>query len=170
MKKKFFNEVFELKNFSGAALPELKWHTCVQITNELMNMATGAMYVRTYFKHSAKADAEEMIQTILEEFRLILNEETWLSDQAREDALAKANNIYKKIGYPDFLENDTAVENYYNEYTVFENFYFKTKFNFLRLETKRSFQLISDAVDRGRFAKFFKISNHFYQEYILRRV
>jgi membrane metallo-endopeptidase-like protein 1 len=62
-----------------------------------------------------KLQAHEMIENIRSEFVNILNETDWLDQESRRLALDKANNLDIKVGYPEFLFNDTHLNEIYEK-------------------------------------------------------
>ena len=54
-----------------------------------------------------------MTTNILNEFKKILNELTWMDIQSKNSALTKANAMKSQIGYPDLIFNDTYLEALY---------------------------------------------------------
>lgn len=107
---------------------KLRWHGCVTRINSLMPMATSSIYVKQHFDHEAKAQVEEMITLIMEAFVELLNEEDWLTAETKAFAKQKINSMSQKIGYPDYLNDSSAVDVEYKRYSVFDNDYYKTKF------------------------------------------
>jgi predicted metalloendopeptidase len=91
-------------------------------------MATSSIYVKQHFDHEAKAQVEEMITLIMEAFVELLNEEDWLTAETKAFAKQKINSMSQKIGYPDYLNDSSAVDVEYKRYSVFDNDYYKTKF------------------------------------------
>lgn len=48
----------------------------------------------------------------------------WLDDEMRKSVLEKINTMKTRIGYPNFYNNATAMENYYRGVSIF---FFKIK-------------------------------------------
>ena len=59
--------------------------------------------------------AVEMIENILNEFKVILSESDWMDEESKLNALAKASNIDTKIGYPELIKNDTYLNELYDD-------------------------------------------------------
>ena len=88
---------------------KLRWHGCVTRINSLMSMATSSIYIRNHFDHEAKAQVEEMITLIMEAFVELLEEEDWLTPETKAFAKQKVHTMNQKIGYPDYLNDSSAV-------------------------------------------------------------
>lgn len=56
----------------------------------------------------------------------------------------------RKIGYPDYLNNSSLVDEEYQEYTVTDGDYYKTKFQFYEMYQKDILGRIVQEVDRER--------------------
>lgn len=61
----------------------------------------GRLYVEKHLTPKTKADAESLIAQIRAEFRLRLQNSTWLSAPTRAYAVEKLDKIDIKVGYPD---------------------------------------------------------------------
>ncbi len=61
----------------------------------------GRLYVEKHLTPKTKADAESLIAQIRAEFRLRLQNSTWLSAPTRAHAVEKLDKIDIKVGYPD---------------------------------------------------------------------
>lgn len=71
-----------------------------------------------------------MIEYIRKEFIQILRETDWMDEESRSQALAKADNIDSKVGFPEFIYNDTHLNEIYelvSIFTFFKNYFTKPK-------------------------------------------
>uniref|UniRef100_A0A914HYQ0 Uncharacterized protein n=1 Tax=Globodera rostochiensis TaxID=31243 RepID=A0A914HYQ0_GLORO len=141
---------------------KLRWHGCVTRINSLMPMATSSIYVKHHFDNEAKAQVEEMITLIMEAFVELLDEEDWLTAETKAFAKQKIKTMHQKIGYPDYLENLTAVNAEYERYIVSEADYYKTKFQFYDMYQRDILERIRMAVDRNRWVAGAALVNAFY--------
>lgn len=55
-----------------------------------------------------------MTNDILNEWKKTLREEKWLDEESRRNALEKADYIQLEIGYPDYYDNLSFINNNYN--------------------------------------------------------
>nr|KAG5687186.1 hypothetical protein BaRGS_012240 [Batillaria attramentaria] len=62
---------------------------------------------------------EEMAANLLEAFKEIVRESDWMSNTTKQAALEKADSMKYKIGYPDFIMNDTWLDERYKNVGVF---------------------------------------------------
>ncbi len=61
----------------------------------------GQVYVEAAFSPEMKADVEDLVDHILDAFRIRLEQNAWMSDDTRERALEKLDLITPQVGYPD---------------------------------------------------------------------
>jgi putative endopeptidase len=73
----------------------------LEMVNGVMGEAVGKLYVEQAFPPEAKQQTEELVQALLESFRLRLERNDWLAPSTKETALKKLANIGVKVGYPD---------------------------------------------------------------------
>jgi predicted metalloendopeptidase len=110
--------------------------TCSNYVIDFMEYAVGRVYVDKYFNGESKESviiwvlsrnlltiveciffvkAVEMIENILNEFKVILSESDWMDEESKLNALAKVSNIDTKIGYPESIKNDTYLNELYDD-------------------------------------------------------
>lgn len=111
---------FFLQVMFGTTQEQARWRDCVTVTNNFLGFATSRLFVDRYFDESSKKVALEMIGKVRNSFNEILKELDWMDDEARKTAKEKADAISDSIGYPEFIQNNTALNNYYK--TVSLNF------------------------------------------------
>lgn len=59
------------------------------------------MYVEKYLPDTGKDDLKKMISNINTEYKIMIEENKWLSDEAKRKAIEKINGITFKLGYPE---------------------------------------------------------------------
>ncbi|PIC47746.1 hypothetical protein B9Z55_006986 [Caenorhabditis nigoni] len=131
---------------------KVRWHGCVTRINSLMPMATSAIYVKNHFDHEAKQQVEEMISLIMESFVDLLLSEDWLTKETKQFAKQKVNEMKRKIGYPDYLNDPSAVNKEYMTFTVYPGHYYQTKFSFYEQYQRDVLERITEPVDRERMS------------------
>ena len=67
-----------------------------------------------------------MTKRILVEFKSMLNKTDWMDDESKERAKEKANYVKLQVGYPEYYENLTFIQENYNV-----SFCFFSKFDFI---------------------------------------
>ena len=90
--------------------------TCARDILDKMPFAVGRLYVQKRFDESSKKAATQMIDNIRNEFKVMLDELTWMDAPSKKAAKEKADNIDVKIGYPDYTYNNTYMNKLYENY------------------------------------------------------
>ncbi|PVD36828.1 hypothetical protein C0Q70_03818 [Pomacea canaliculata] len=91
---------------------------------------------------------EKMIDSLMRTFRELLQENSWLTQPTKEEALKKLSFITRKVGYPDFILNDTALNAANDMYEVNRANYFG---NFIDIKKKNNIMMLQslhEPVDR----------------------
>ncbi|CAL1541739.1 unnamed protein product [Lymnaea stagnalis] len=107
------NNVF-FKTMFGSESESARWYECVTFINENMGNALGRLFVEENFDEGSKETALEMIHDIRNAFYELLDEADWMDEPTRIVAKEKAEAISEKIGYPDSIFNDTALNAEYD--------------------------------------------------------
>ncbi|XP_025081160.1 neprilysin-1-like isoform X2 [Pomacea canaliculata] len=114
-----FNKIL----YGTRRLPE-RWKTCVQQTDDSFPYAVGRLYVDKRFSQEDKQRMEKMIDSLIRTFRELLQGSSWMTQPTKEAALKKLSFITRKIGYPDLILNDTALNAKSDMYEVdLQNFF-----------------------------------------------
>lgn len=101
-------------NFYGRTLMGTKqlrprWQRCVGAVDDGMGMALGEQYVRVAFPPSSKAHALAMVNNLISVLRSDLSTLPWMGPKTRQYAVAKLQDLMKKIGYPSKWRNYSAL-------------------------------------------------------------
>lgn len=112
------------KVITGKASKSPRWEKCVKSTAGLdgtyfyyyegsLSNAIGSMFVRKYFNGPAKDMADNMVTNIMKEFKVMLDELTWMDPKTKKLAHQKADLITPHIAYPrEILDNELLNEFY----------------------------------------------------------
>ncbi|CAF0971893.1 unnamed protein product [Brachionus calyciflorus] len=109
--------------YSGTTSTAPRARTCANAIADRMPYAVGRLYVKNNFKEDAKKDAEEMINNIRDEFKIMLTENSWMDQKSKDAAREKAELIDNKIGYPDYTYNNTFLDDLYKDFIFDEENY-----------------------------------------------
>jgi len=122
---------------TGTSRESPRWEKCVKSTAGLDNHlelyqkegslsnAVGAMFAKKFFKLHAKEVADEIIENIRSEFRIILDELDWMDDETREKAHKKLDKIVAHIAYPAQILDDDLMNEFYNGFTLMPDSYLR---------------------------------------------
>lgn len=152
-----------LRDFIGRKTKSPRWKDCNSGAGSRMSYASGAMYVRAHFDKRDRDSALEMIEDLQAAFREILLETDWMEADTREYALEKAAEMQSLIGYPDFILNDTALDEYYENLSLEDG---DTYSDIIQKTTKwaqhKAFRRLLEPVDRTEFGTSSAVVNAFY--------
>ncbi|WP_175420428.1 M13 family metallopeptidase [Rhodococcus sp. SGAir0479] len=102
LSKSFRDNAFRYDQLiSGATEQQPRWKDAVADVNSAMEDAMGRLYVEQEFDESAKAQAEQLVQSVLAAVRTRIENVDWMSDETKQKALHKWSSILPRIGYPD---------------------------------------------------------------------
>ncbi len=83
------------------ALSQIENTLCVPMDN---------MYIQKYCSEEQREAIQEIIKSVIAEYRVMLSEEDWLSEETREKAIEKLDAIKIRAVYPDKLEDWSDLE------------------------------------------------------------
>nr|XP_019965271.1 PREDICTED: phosphate-regulating neutral endopeptidase [Paralichthys olivaceus] len=85
-----------------------RWDKCVNYVENSLVYATGRLFVNTHFQEDKKHMMEELIGGVRWAFIDILQKENeWMDQPTKDRAIEKAHAVLAKVGYPEFILNDT---------------------------------------------------------------
>lgn len=88
---------------------------CLARVAPVLGHLAGAEFIKEAFGGDSKANAENIIQGIIETFKKRLETISWMDKESSEAAIGKASAIVSKIGYPLYPNNTspTSLKQYY---------------------------------------------------------
>ncbi|XP_076451625.1 membrane metallo-endopeptidase-like 1 [Babylonia areolata] len=104
--------------FPTTVRPQLRWQLCVERTESFFRDAIGRLYIDKHFSLEKRTEVEDMVADLKDAFRDIVREADWMSQPTKEAALAKVDAIVNKIGYLDYLKNDTYLDEKLKDITI----------------------------------------------------
>ena len=72
-------------------------------------MILGSLYTRAVFDETDRLKANELVKNIRTSFEENLNSLQWIDKQSKNEAKKKLEKINQKIGYPDFIKDQTKL-------------------------------------------------------------
>ncbi len=117
-------------------------------TNGVIGEAIGKVYVAETFPPEAKASAEEMVANLMKAFDKRIKGLEWMSEETKEQALKKLDNLSVKIGYPNKWRDYSSlqVESSGETYSYFSNME-----NAWRWQFQENIKEIDEPVDKDRW-------------------
>jgi putative endopeptidase len=87
-----------------------RWKRGIGFVEGSMGEAVGKIYVRTEYPAEARTRMQELIENLLEAYRISIRELPWMSDQTKQRALQKLDAFTPKIGHPESFKDYAALE------------------------------------------------------------
>ncbi|XP_028972216.1 phosphate-regulating neutral endopeptidase PHEX isoform X2 [Esox lucius] len=87
-----------------------RWDKCVNYIENTLVYATGRLFIDTHFQEDKKHMMEELIEGVRWAFiNMLERENDWMDEPTRKKAIEKAHSVLAKVGYPQFILNDTYI-------------------------------------------------------------
>ena len=86
---------------SGTPTMRKRWKRGVSFVESVMGEAVGELYVQKHFPPESKEQMDELVQMLLEAYRVSITELSWMGAETKKKALEKLDTFVPKIGYPD---------------------------------------------------------------------
>ncbi|XP_064467530.1 neprilysin-4-like [Ornithodoros turicata] len=108
------------KAVSGVTKVTEKWDRCVEHLQRYAEHALGRIYVEKMFKPEAKKEMVTFVEELKKTFHKLISEKKWMDRKTKTEALKKVDTIEPKIGYADWLMNDSYLEEKYKYVQMFQ--------------------------------------------------
>jgi endothelin-converting enzyme/putative endopeptidase len=101
--KAFDQASFEFygKTLSGQPQQRERWKRGLGVVNGALGEAVGQLYVQRHFPPSSKAQMEELVRNLRAAFAERLQQNSWMDEATKKEALAKLEAFDPRVGYPD---------------------------------------------------------------------
>ncbi|XP_011875203.1 PREDICTED: endothelin-converting enzyme 1 isoform X1 [Vollenhovia emeryi] len=127
---------------------EEQWRYCVNDVNNAMGFAIGAMFVRDRFQGKSKPMAEEMINHIREAFTKNFKNLNWMDAETRNAAEEKANAIADMIGFPDFIQQASELDERYRDLSIKQYEYFQNTLRVNKYSFRKNLEKLDQVVNK----------------------
>jgi putative endopeptidase len=104
------NFAFYGKTLQGTEELRPRWKRGVSFVESAMGEAVGKLYVAEHYPPEARARMDELIERLLEAYRVSIRELAWMSPDTKERALAKLDSFTPKVGHPEEFKDYSALE------------------------------------------------------------
>ena len=149
------------KSLTGADIREERWRECITDVDNVLGFAIGAQFVNETFDNGTKPQAEKMIKLITEAFKEGLVEADWMDNETRLEAERKAEKITNMIGFPDYIKNNSALEEKYQFLNVSED-YFSNNLNFNKWVLQENLKKLDKKVEKNKWGMTPSTINAYY--------
>jgi len=105
-------ENFEFYGRTLTGTPEQRdrWKRGVDLVGAVLGEAVGRLYVDKHFPPRAKERMVELVDNLIEAYRIDIGDLDWMSEETKAKALDKLGTFVPKIGYPDEWRDYSALE------------------------------------------------------------
>ncbi|XP_060626085.2 phosphate-regulating neutral endopeptidase PHEX [Anolis sagrei] len=94
----------------GTSSLQPQWDKCVNFVENALPYVTGRMFVDLHFQEDKREMMAELTEGIRWAFMDMLeNENSWMDSETKTKAVEKAKAVLAKVGYPEFIMNDTYI-------------------------------------------------------------
>ena len=107
----FVNQNFDFyaKTLSGTPEIRVSWKRAISFVEGALGEAIGRIYVERHFPEAAKVAMLELVDNLIEAYRISINELPWMSPETKAKAQDKLAKFTPKIGYPDKWRDYSAL-------------------------------------------------------------
>ncbi|WDI30747.1 M13 family metallopeptidase [Hyphococcus flavus] len=98
------------KTLQGTEEKRERWKRGVQQINAGLGEAVGQIYVERHFPPSYKAEMEQLVSNLTSALEVRLQENEWMDDETREQALLKLSTFEPRIGYTEIWTDYSPLE------------------------------------------------------------
>ncbi|KAI4898593.1 hypothetical protein NFI96_033249 [Prochilodus magdalenae] len=126
-----------------------RWDKCVNYVEGTLMYATGRLFVDKHFQEDKKHMMEELIEGIRWAFIDMLEKENdWMDAETKKKAIEKAHAVLAKVGYPEFILNDTYINEDIKRLSFTEKDYFGNVMQTLRFIAQADIGWLRKSVPR----------------------
>ncbi|KAI5752755.1 hypothetical protein M8J77_020003 [Diaphorina citri] len=104
--------------YTGSADHQTRWEDCVDTINDLVGFAVGYKYVKLHFNEQHKKEVESLVANMKVVLKSRLSSLSWMDPQTRAAAVEKLEAMKEFIGYPDWYNNVTYFNGFFNGISV----------------------------------------------------
>ncbi|MBS5984849.1 MAG: M13 family metallopeptidase [Clostridium butyricum] len=137
------------KELYGVEVVDLTESAAVKFTTCNLCEITSKLYVDKYFDKECKDEVSTLCDEIIDNYRYRLNNVEWMTEETKEKALEKLDNMNVKIGYPDSWGeyNDLKVRSFSEGGSLVENI-----INIYEFQTRKQFEKIDMPVNKKEWS------------------
>ena len=98
-----------INGISGATGTKSDEKSATDAVNTFLPMQMGHLYADRYVTDEVKKEVTDITREIMDEYRIMLSEETFLSEETRKEAIQKLDSLQLRIAKPDKWEDDSGL-------------------------------------------------------------
>ncbi|XP_060596084.1 neprilysin-like, partial [Ruditapes philippinarum] len=96
-----------------------RWQSCGDNVKNTMPEVVGRLFVEDAFRKEAKKDVLDLVGKLRVSFKGMIDDLPWMESATKQVAKEKADFIEPRIGYSDVVYNDSALNDMYENVTVY---------------------------------------------------
>lgn len=150
------------KVLKGTSVPTARWRECVESINDAMKFATGRMYVAETFSGASKENTQKMIDGLKASFKSFLESNEWMDETTKKVAAEKIDSMQEQIGYPDWIMNDSDLNQKYAHVSFTADDYFSNVLQKMRHSASEWLTKLRKQVDKTEWTTGPAIVNAYY--------
>ena len=107
----FVNQNFDFyaKTLSGTPEIRVRWKRAISFVEGALGEAIGQIYVQRHFPEAAKVAMLELVDNLIQAYRISIKDLSWMSPETKAKALEKLGKFTPKIGYPEKWRDYSAL-------------------------------------------------------------
>merc|ERR1719494_853153 len=156
----------EYNNFrstlTGSSNNKTREEICFKYTDEILGPLVGALFIRHAFSVNDKMEVEEMMRLIIKAFEANVEEVDWIDGQTIKAVREKADAAVIKVGYPEYLHNETLFRQRYSEIVIKPDTFFENVASIDKFSNRRTFRKLDHPVDPHQWVSVPHMANAFY--------
>ncbi|XP_017885295.1 neprilysin-4-like isoform X3 [Ceratina calcarata] len=139
-----------------------RWKSCTGNANANFGMALSYVYARRNFDDRARKKALEMLLDIRAAFDEMVVELDWMDSETKARAHRKLNAMRPFVGIPEWINNSTKLDKFYEEMDVIPGRLFDTFLMLTNVAIKKSLNSLRKKPDKDRWITAGTTVNAFY--------
>ncbi|XP_064467728.1 neprilysin-2-like isoform X2 [Ornithodoros turicata] len=92
-----------------------RWFKCTMDLSFQASVILGRLYVDHFFTFQSREQLRTVVEDVRSAIRKIVKGASWLDDSTRKKALEKVDKMVMKVGYLDWIKNDTRLQELYKD-------------------------------------------------------
>ena len=98
------------KVLKGQPAQKERWKRAVALVNSITGEEVGKIYVQLHFPPSSKEQVKDLVDKLLEAYKVSISNSAWLGEETKGRALDKLSLFTPMIGYPEEWKDYSALE------------------------------------------------------------
>ncbi|GBG31447.1 Endothelin-converting enzyme 1 [Hondaea fermentalgiana] len=141
------DEAFD-KTVFGVESPTPRWKRCVARARSNMGFLVARLFLDEHFTQESRTEASALVENIQASFKSNLDLLDWMDETTRTRARAKVDASRFRIGYPDFVMDDEALQQRYATLEISVTDYFSNLLSADALGLARVLDRLGEPVDK----------------------